>query len=133
MITRNTMKYHFVVVDMFLEHAWDTVWMMNRGDAGVRKIVLLPMIEKRVLNLQLVACKSMKQVFSLGITCGDSIRPEYLHVFFASARAYPCVDVATDDDHCIRVDGVQHRIKYRIEFIVALAFTWEVCRDESLL
>ena len=80
--------------------------MKNRGDAGVRDVIIHSMFEKRVFNTQFVTGKNMKQIFTSGVTSRNSMRSKNLHVFLASERIYSCVDVTADDNCCIHIYGV---------------------------
>jgi hypothetical protein len=80
--------------------------MMFCGDASIRSIILLLVIEKAVFNLQFVSRKDMDQILALGITLWDSIWSKHLHMFLAGVYAYLCIDVSADDDLCICVNGV---------------------------
>jgi hypothetical protein len=80
--------------------------MMFCGDTSIRGVILLSVIKEGVFNLQFVSRKDMDQILASGITLCDSIRSKHLRMFLAGAYAYLCIDVSTDDDLCICVDGV---------------------------
>ena len=114
-IARHTVWCHLAIMNMFMKrlracknivHAWYPMWIMNSEDAGVCGIVFLTMLEKSVFDTQFVTCYNMKQVFTSGVASWDTMWSKYLHVFLASARAYPCVGFTTHDNICIYIDGV---------------------------
>jgi hypothetical protein len=41
-------------------HAWDSAWMMDRGDADVRGVVVHSIFKKRIFNTQFVTGENMK-------------------------------------------------------------------------
>ena len=106
---------HPAVVNVFMKrlrtcknivHAWDSAWMMNRGDAGVRDVIVHSMVEKRVFNTQFVTGKNMKQIFTSGVTSRNTMRSKNLHMFLTSARTYSRVDVTANDNCRIHIYGV---------------------------
>jgi hypothetical protein len=68
-IARHTMESHLAVVNVFMKrlracknivHAWDSAWMMDRGDADVRGVVVHSIFKKRIFNTQFVTGENMK-------------------------------------------------------------------------
>jgi hypothetical protein len=110
-------------------HAGNPVWMVVHGDACVGDILFLSVVEKAAFSPQIVGRKDVKEFLALGIPSGYAVISKHLSFFVTGMCTNTCIDVAVNDDLGGRIDSVEHGIKDRTEFIVALVIAWKVCQD----
>ncbi len=98
------------------------------GNTGVSDIVLWCVIEKRVLDLHIVAAKDVDKVLAACVASCYAIWPEDLLMFVTSPCANTSIDVGAYNNLCVQIDIREDRVEHVAKTFVMSVIAGEVHR-----